>query len=320
MKIAVYGLAKNDLNLIDRWIHSVSPADYLVIGDLGSSDGSVDVLRSNTVTVHEISMSRLRFDRARNTVLNLLPNDTDVCISCDLREFMMPGWRSNIERSWVSGSTRMIHSYVQSFNLDQYPPFRSAENMIHARHGSNWRRPIRERLGSTTLDKWITNLDIVLCHNGEPYIDAAELLDLLQVSHAEDPTCLETMFLFGSELAHRGIKPHAITMLRKFLNAPSIGLSVERSEAWRLLAGLEPHEKLKNLRLSTIADQTRREPWLELCEHYLKVSDWANLYAACKEAMQIQKNTLNSADNPDAWSNRFSELQSTAIAELGISK
>jgi hypothetical protein len=320
MKIAVYGLAKNDLSLIDRWINSVSPADYLVIGDLGSSDGSVDVLRSKNVTVHEISVQPLRFDRARNTVLNLLPNEIDVCISCDLREFMMPGWRSNIEKSWLPGSTRMVHSYVQSFNLNQYPPFRSAENMIHARHGSSWRRPIRERLGSAKLDKWITNLDIVVCHNGDPYIDAAELLSLLKVSRDEDPACLETLFLFGSELAHRSIKPQAIAVLHKFLDTPSVGLSVERSEAWRLLAVLEPHEKLKNLRMSAVEDQTRREPWLDLCEHYLKVSDWSNLHAACNEAMKIQKSTLNTADTPGAWGNRFSELQNAAMAGLGISK
>ena len=320
MKIAVYGLAKNDLNLIDRWINSVSPADYLVIGDLGSSDGSVDVMRSKNVTVHEISIQPLRFDRARNTVLNLLPNDIDVCISCDIREFMMPGWRSNIEKSWLSGSTRLLHSYIHSFTLTQYPPFRSAENMIHARHGSNWRRPIQERLSSTIPDNWVTNLDVVLCHNGDPYIDTSELLDLLKVSHDEDPTCLETMFLFGSELAHQGIKPHAIAMLHKFLDTPSVGLSVERGEAWRLLADLEPHEKLKNLRRSTLEDTTRREPWLDLCEHYLSVSDWPNLYAACNEAMQIQKSTLNSSDNPVAWGSRFSELQNAAKTVLGISK
>ena len=40
-----------------------------------------------------------RFDVARNHALSLIPDDVDLCISLDLDEVMVPGWRAALEAS-----------------------------------------------------------------------------------------------------------------------------------------------------------------------------------------------------------------------------
>ena len=107
LKIAVYAISKNEEKFVERFCASAKDADLILIADTGSTDKTVELARSLGVTVYEISVLPWRFDKAKDTALNLVPADVDVCISLDLDEIMEPGWRKEIERVWQEDTTRL---------------------------------------------------------------------------------------------------------------------------------------------------------------------------------------------------------------------
>ena len=100
MKVAVYTIALNEVKHIKRWYESAKEADYLLIADTGSTDGTGDLARSLGITVVEISIKPWRFDDARNYALMSLPKDVDYCISMDADEVLTPGWRAELQKAY----------------------------------------------------------------------------------------------------------------------------------------------------------------------------------------------------------------------------
>ena len=88
MKIAVYTIALNEEQFVERWYEANKDADCLVIADTGSTDNTVELARSLGILVHEIRVKPWRFDDARNTALALVPADVDVCVSVDMDEVL----------------------------------------------------------------------------------------------------------------------------------------------------------------------------------------------------------------------------------------
>ena len=100
VKIAVYGICKNERTFVERCLHSARDADVIVFCDTGSTDGTWELLQNfdhpNKV-VTQISVSPWRFDDARNVALMLCPPDVDLCISLDADEELAVGWREKLE-------------------------------------------------------------------------------------------------------------------------------------------------------------------------------------------------------------------------------
>ena len=48
-KICVYAICKNEMKFIDKWIESMSEADYIVVLDTGSTDGTFEKLQNDPV-------------------------------------------------------------------------------------------------------------------------------------------------------------------------------------------------------------------------------------------------------------------------------
>jgi glycosyltransferase involved in cell wall biosynthesis len=77
MRVAVYTIALNEEKFLDSWFESAKEADYLLIADTGSSDGTIEKARSLGINVIEITVKPWRFDVARNTALSFIPSDID---------------------------------------------------------------------------------------------------------------------------------------------------------------------------------------------------------------------------------------------------
>ena len=135
MKIAAYTICLNELQHCERWADSIKDADYRVVLDTGSTDGTVERLRELGVTVYEQRITPWRFDVARNAALSMVPLDADVCISLDMDEFMEAGYRSEIEKVWKANTTRLSYMYVFDYKPGAAKQDGFHIDKIHARQG-----------------------------------------------------------------------------------------------------------------------------------------------------------------------------------------
>lgn len=146
MKIAVYTIALNEESNVQQWYDSAKDADYLLIADTGSTDKTVRLAKKLGINVVKISVKPWRFDDARNAALALLPDDIDMCISLDMDEVLVPGWREALEKL-DNDVTQVTYRYTWSWRDPQsrtQPQTIYIANKVHARHGYRWKYLVHE--------------------------------------------------------------------------------------------------------------------------------------------------------------------------------
>ena len=117
LKICVYAISKNEEKFVERWYQSMSEADEIYVLDTGSEDDTVNKLEELGVKVSVEKIVPWRFDVARNKSLDLVPEDTDICVCTDLDEVFVPGWRKKLEEIWKNNTTRLSYNY--NWSLDE---------------------------------------------------------------------------------------------------------------------------------------------------------------------------------------------------------
>jgi glycosyltransferase involved in cell wall biosynthesis len=144
MKIAVYGISKNEHAHAERWAETARDADVRLVCDTGSTDATVETLDNHGVEVIPINLSPFRFDDARNAALSLLPADVDYCISLDHDEVLAKEWRSQLEPVLQSRPSRVHHGFATHWKDGSAS--QHYHERIHARHGYRWVLPVHEKL------------------------------------------------------------------------------------------------------------------------------------------------------------------------------
>ena len=101
-KICVYAICKNEEKFVDRWLESMSEADYIVVLDTGSIDNTYNLLKndSRVTKVEQKEINPWRFDVARNESMKLIPEDTTIFVCTDLDEVLEPGWADVLRSEW----------------------------------------------------------------------------------------------------------------------------------------------------------------------------------------------------------------------------
>jgi glycosyltransferase involved in cell wall biosynthesis len=136
-KICVYAICKNELKFVDRWLENVSEADYIVVLDTGSTDGTYEKLKADkrVTVVKQKEIKPWRFDVARNESMKLIPKDTDICVCTDFDELFVPGWAKAVRENWQENTNRMFYTYAwgQTANGDWHDVFRG--DKIHSLKG-----------------------------------------------------------------------------------------------------------------------------------------------------------------------------------------
>ena len=126
MKFCVYTICKNEINNIDKWIDCMCEADYMLLVDTGSTDGTYEKLlqlksRYTNLIVSKIKVFPWRFDVARNEAMKFIPKDTDACISMDLDElFMEKGWSKVLKKIWKPNYELGDFVYIDNRENDVY--------------------------------------------------------------------------------------------------------------------------------------------------------------------------------------------------------
>jgi glycosyltransferase involved in cell wall biosynthesis len=319
LKICVYTISKNEEKFVKRWAESSSDADVLLIADTGSTDRTVEIAKECGIQVHSICITPWRFDHARNASIALIPKDIDVCICMDMDEVLEPGWREEIERVWVSNTTRL------SYFFDWGCGIKFRYEKIHARHGYFWHHPCHEY---PVPDKRITEVyaytdKLLVSHHPDPNKSRGQYMDLLQLSVDEDPLCPRNAFYYARELSFNRRWQESIDACKKYLELPGATWANERCYAMRVMA--KCYEELGNsleaeawLQRASAEAPNTREPWCQLAMLMYRQSRWPECYAAAKRALSITQRDLVYTCDPEVWGHWANDLASISAWQLGM--
>lgn len=233
MKIAVYAIAKNEAANVVAWRRSAAAADYLILADTGSTDGTRRVARDLCDGCFSISISPWRFDDARNAALALVPADADICVPLDLDERLSDGWRDALEAAWTPGTTKASYLYTWAEGAE---PF--WQNRIHARHGYRWRYPTHE--GVYPYFEHDERAVLVPGLHIRQFQDKTKArpndLHLLAWGEFENPGDPRMLFYYGRELWFWGYRRQAAEKFEQYLRSGrTLGWEVDQIRA--LLGG-----------------------------------------------------------------------------------
>jgi glycosyltransferase involved in cell wall biosynthesis len=315
MRIAVYAIALNEVNFIKRWAESAKDADYLLIADTGSTDGTVEIARDcYGIKVIPVHINPWRFDDARNAALAALPADIDLCIALDMDEVLVEGWRGHLEGLSLL-TTRPRYKYVWSWNPDGSEGLSYGGDKIHSRSGYRWKHPVHEIITSTKdeVQEWC---GLEIHHHPDSSKSRSQYFPLLELAKSESPDCDRTAFYYARELFFHGRLSEAAEEFQRHLNLPKAVWRPERAASMRYLAkcGVEPEYWF----LRACAEYSEgREPWVDLAEWYYKTGQWLKVLTACDSALAIKDKPLQYLCESDVWGWKPHDLLAVAYWNLG---
>ncbi len=317
MKIAVYSIALNESQFVERWYNSAKDADYLLIADTGSTDNTYELAKSLGINVYKISINPWRFDDARNAALSLIPSDIDYCISLDLDEILSEGWRAEMEKL-QPGITRPIHKLATHINEQGVPGIEFEALRMHARHGYRWKYPIHESVSNYGVDEVKQVLEIKIYHHPDNNKSRAQYLPLLEMAAKEDPYSDRCAHYYARELFYHGYFELASKEFKRHLSLDSAVWKPERCESMRYIAKCEPHNSEFWLRQAIQECPERREPYVDLSQVYYEKADWIQVKEFAEKALDIKDKYLDYFCEGDAWSWKPHDLLALANYNLGI--
>lgn len=298
MKVAVYAICKNEAQFVHRWMDSMSEADQVFVLDTGSTDETVELLRSRGATVATELINPWRFDTARNRSLELVPEDTDICICTDLDEVFHPGWRQALETAWIPGAGQARYRYTWSFQPDGSEGVVFWSEKIHRRHGYRWVHPVHEVLqweGPGLPGPMVTAVGVQLDHLPDHTKSRGQYLPLLELSVQEAPDDDRNVHYLGREYMFYRRWDDCISTLKRHLAMPSATWADERAASMRYIARSylekgEP-EQARNWLFQAIAQAPYlREPWIEMAQMLYQQEDWEGVlyFTGCALAITVR--------------------------------
>ena len=304
-------------------------ADLVAITDMGSTDGTPEALRALGAAVHSVSIRPFRFDTARNTALNLLPPDCDLCLSLDLDERLQPGWLEVLREAWASPQgfpTTVFYDYVYSFNPDGTPSLRFMQNKFHARWNYTWRHPCHEMpywTGAPGEEHVAVLPQLRLHHRQDRTKSRASYLPLLKLGVEEDPDNPRRAYYYGRELMYEQLHEAAVAELERYLALPEARWAAERASALRFIAQCQlalgrPAEAQQAAHRAVLEEGDQREGWLQLAKASGECGDWSTASWAATKALAITERRPSSFADDAAWGWGAYDVAALAAHYAGI--
>ena len=325
MKIVVYAIAKNESSFVDRWMDSMSEADQVVVLDTGSDDGTAERLQARGAQVTVERIAPWRFDQARNRSLELVPEDTDVCVCTDLDEVFHPGWRSALEGVWTPETRQASYRYTWSFQPDGSEGVVFWQEKIHARRGFRWVHPVHEVLewvGEGERGPMVSVQGIQLDHHPDPQKSRGQYLPLLELSVAEDPEDDRNLHYLGREYLYYGRWDDCIRTLTRHLALPSAVWRDERAASMRYIARAHARkgerDEARDWYLRAAAEAPHlRDPWTDLAMFLYENQEWDGVLYATACALKIRERPRTYICEAEAWGSLPHDLRCQAYYHTG---
>lgn len=322
--ICVYAISKNEEKHVKLWMESMREADRVVVLDTGSDDQTVSLLRKLGAEVTVEKINPWRFDTARNRSLELVPEDTDICVCVDLDERFEPGWREKLEAAWQPETVRARYRYTWSFNPDGSEGCVFWIDKIHARKGFRWEHPVHEVLVYTeNRPCLIMDADgIQLNHYPDPKKSRAQYLPLLELAVKEKPDDDRNMHYLGREYMYRGEWDKCISTLLRHLSMPQAVWKDERCASMRFLARayLEKgdFEQARGWYHKSIAEAPYlREPYMDFAMMLYQQQDWYGVLYLTECALRIVERPRSYICEAASWGSLPYDLASLGYYYTG---
>lgn len=289
-KICVYAICKNESQFVDKWVESMKEADSIVVLDTGSTDDTVEKLRSHGVKVEVMTINPWRFDVARNVAMLMAPSDCNILVSTDLDEILEPGWADILREKWIDGvHERAEYKYSWSHlkNGDSGRVFHY--NKIHSRNWV-WKYPVHELLWNykTCTENYphessLYLFDYIHLHHYPDYSKSrSSYLPLLELRAKENKEDYYGLIYLAHEYYYQNHFQKSIDtltfILENFANQYS---SLEQASCYLFMGDdymeLKNYSKAMDSYLKAInIDPTYREPYLNLGKAYMAIKDYDN--------------------------------------------
>lgn len=318
-KICVYAICKNEMKFIDRWVDSMSEADYVCVLDTGSDDGSFERLKELGVITEQKIIAPWRFDVARNESMKLIPEDTDICICTDLDEIFEPGWRRLFELNWTDITKQASYRYTWNFNPNGTEGHVFYSEKAHTYGEFRWTHPVHEVLsymGSEPLIKRVIP-GVQLNHYADETKPRSQYLPLLEMSVEEAPEDDRNMHYLGREYMFYKKWDKCIETLKKHLAMPGAVWRDERCASMRfisraLIAKDDEKEAFCWLLKAVAEAPHMREPYIETANLMYSQNNWIGVIFFCEESLKITEKNLSYICEPFAWGSRPYDLLAIA--------
>ncbi len=318
MKSAIYTIALNEVDFVARWYESAKDADYLLIADTGSTDGTVERALELGINVVDVRVSPWRFEDARNAALAALPDDIDMCVSLDMDEVITPGWKKILTEAWGRGVNRPRYKHIWSFNEDGTPGLEFSYDHIHGRKGFRWRHPVHECLyafGIEEKQEWLEGIETH--HRPDSTKSRSQYLPLLALSVQEDPHNDRNAFYYGRELYFYGKYTEAAQELKRHLELPTAHWAPERAASMRFIGKSLPAEAEYWFTKAIEQAPGRREPFVDLAKLHYQNQNWEKSLEMAEAALAITVKPLEYLCEAEAWGAAPWDYAAIAAYNLG---
>ena len=334
-KICIYAICKNEIKFVDKWLDSMSEADYIVVLDTGSTDGTYEKLKSDprVTRVEQKKIKPWRFDKARNASLKLVPDDANILFCTDLDELLEPGWGDLIRNNWTEHTTRGHYRYVWSHTSAGNPGLTFWYDKMHSKD-YKWYYPVHEVLGGLdcqegmdTREKSGSLIDfgdaITLHHYPDNTKSRSNYLKLLELREEENPDEAYSAYLLGREYAVYQQYDKALEMFDKTLSLPDVN---HKPLVKYIVLGYEGDiYRLKGDVLTAITcyssqiveDSTYREPYIELADLYNQLGLYHISLGYSEEALTRSYQHFDWTEREATWNEKPCDVLSVTYFRLG---
>ena len=321
IKICVYAICKNEEKFVDRWYESIKDADGIFVLDTGSSDDSAKKLKKHGITVKEMEIKPWRFDVARNEALKMIPEDFDICISLDLDEIMLDGWKENILKAWKNDTDRL--RYIYNWYIEGgIPKITYYADKIHRRNGCKWVNPVHEVLEFDHSEKQVFTDDVIVNHFPDRDKSRSNYLPLLELAVSENPENDRNMHYLGREYMYYGRWNDAIDTLIKHLKMKNATWKDERCASMRFISrcykNMERYDEALMWLLKAINEAPYlRDPYTETAILYYILEDYENVCKYGEKALEIKNNPKTYMNEVFSYDETLNDLLSISYFYLG---
>ena len=305
MKVAVVSIMKNESKHIARWAESCKDADYRYLLDTGSSDDSVELAESFGVTVLSAEINPWHFAKARNHLLDLLPDDIDWIVNLDVDEVFGPNWRALLEAVPNDGSVnRPRYNYTWNWDEFIYNSDGSVDVQGTVERGKRGLQYKGDKITRRLSHRWVNAVhevnitqpgfqelqgfcELEIFHFADNTKSRGSYLPLLLQDVADNPHNDRNMFYAGRECMFHGMKDKSIELLKEHVRMPESTWPPERAFSMRYIAAQSPDEREHWLLRGAAEYPYGREMWGELAQHYHNIGDWESCYWAAQRGLGI---------------------------------